>query len=347
MKNFTFKSKYMLWSLIPIFIFIVSELILTKIGAVGHVFSVPKITEIHKANEVSKQLFMVVSTLVFFIGATLVTIYAFADLRRRFKPPQMWPFILGFLFAIIAFLYKQPDIIFPTISNSDHPLMHYHEIFGLVADCSQVTFYEKALNSLNGGLFDNFKLIYQIGGALLAFGLWAVISGSISCLATPVVNESTYDPSSELVRLDHYLFLAAILLVTGIIYVVSWLSLPEVLFPVEANCKNDSTCILQIKAFKNIVNSMAIYAGITFSMVIASYYIPIRYMVLAKMPKEDLEKRNVIEVDDEADEGGKFSSIIRVVARTKAQKEFYAATLKIASPIIAAWLTTYLSAVTS
>jgi hypothetical protein len=126
----------------------------------------------------------------------------------------------------------------------------------------------------SGGLFDRllhidatlFQLFQGLNGAqryFLALLTPALVLGSISCLAMPP-RPTKSDCRRQADRLNTYLYLSAATLVIGLIFLAAMLRWP-------AYGLNEA----QAKAYGAHVDAYVLYWGITYSILIASYYVPV------------------------------------------------------------------------
>ncbi len=344
MKDLKFNNMHILWGVLPIIVALISVVTIDQLSQIGQIFAIQDIKaldtgapDMRKAYEVSFRLFLISVMFVYFITATLIIGYTLFDLWRSFKVTRLWPFVASLLCVVLL-----GYIIHINIGNAQ-----YQIIFGSSAENVKLTdflvghentkkipFYENSINIINDRAFHNFNKIYDLGNYIISLGLWAIVVGAISCLAQPNGKSTSKidDDIAALKKLDSYLLLAAIMMVGSIVYVVAWMSWPSFVFDPKGD---------QLKAFKAVVKSMAILFGITYSIFIASYYIPIRLILLNRLPKEiKVERAAPLTKTRLAKDGGKstFAWIPSMMSTTQAQKEFYSAALKIASPILAAWL---------
>ena len=246
----------------------------------------------------------------------IIIIYVVNDLRRRFAFKLLWPFIIAFFMALGAGLHVGFGWA-PLSGFVEGQSWGYLKVFGVGTEEPQVLFFQQVIDTVDTSIFEKFLEIFKYSSLTLSLGLWAVISGAASCLGVPKNGAPEGYYSKQLEKLDYYLFLSAIMMVGSVIYMVAWLSWPGFIFQGHKELANQSD------AFNNIVKSTAIFFGLTFSAVIASFYIPIRYILMANMPKEEMDKRNLVDNETVPDgDGGKFSGIIKMVARTQGAERF-------------------------
>jgi hypothetical protein len=111
------------------------------------------------------------------------------------------------------------------------------------------------------------RLFETIDMFAVLLGLLSLVLGAIRCLAAPTTGSEAeklafYESASE--RLNGFLYLAALLLVTGLIFVAAMLRWPtHVLLEPDAS------------AYEAHVNALTGYYGISYSVVIAAFYIPV------------------------------------------------------------------------
>ena len=112
-------------------------------------------------------------------------------------------------------------------------------------------------------LFQLFQGLNSAQRYLLALVTPALVLGAISCLAMPLRPTRT-DCRRQADRLNTYLYLSAATLVIGLIFLAAMLRWP-------AYGLNE----VQAKAYGAHVDAYVLYWGITYSILIASYYVPV------------------------------------------------------------------------
>ena len=119
---------------------------------------------------------------------------------------------------------------------------------------------------------------------LLALLTPALVLGSISCLAMPP-DETVADCRRQAQRLSTYLYLSAAVLVTGLIFLAAMLRWPGYGLAEAA-----------AKSYNAHVDAYVFYWGVTYSILIASYYVPIAVRLAGisgvAAPASDDEKRS-------------------------------------------------------
>jgi len=95
----------------------------------------------------------------------------------------------------------------------------------------------------------------------------AVIVGAASCLALPPSDSPEAEQAAALLaqrqRLRNYANLGAILMVSGMLFMLAWMHWPGALLPKAA-----------AQAFIRHVNALGLYFGVTYSLMIAAYTLP-------------------------------------------------------------------------
>lgn len=107
-------------------------------------------------------------------------------------------------------------------------------------------------------------------------GLASLIFGSICCLAGP--SGGTPDPmdlphwEEQSERLNGYLYLSAILLVTGLMFVAAMLKWP-------------SFALLAPASYEAHVNALTAYYGFTYTVLLGSFYVPVAMILSGRVKK--------------------------------------------------------------
>lgn len=113
-----------------------------------------------------------------------------------------------------------------------------------------------------------FAALVFVGRAVLMFGAALTIVGAVSCLARPLPPVSLAEARAFLLRqhlrLRLYVNAAAALMVAAIAFQLAWTRWPQALFATPG-----------AKAFSAHVDAYALYSGVTFSLVIATFAIPV------------------------------------------------------------------------
>ena len=336
----------------PTLVYFVSEILRGSFGRNGVIFDVPPIfsPEMY-VEETQRRIFVFTMAVIFIVTTIAITYATLRDLRKRFGLQQVFILLLPVLLIFIGGVF--------VTSGSSAYIANSYEMFGVVnVNDKQVGFFEAVLGRITQSghilndpaipglnLFEQFEILFQKWTPIaLTIGVWAVISGAISCLSIPDQKENESDNLQEAFeRLEHYLLLSAILLASGIVFYMSWMSWPGFIVTGDE---------IQTKAYNGIVRGMTIFTGVTYSLMIASFYIPIRLIILGRLKALGKNQMHVAEGGDvtrKADPNvhpllGKVQSLIGL---KQSQKEFYAYLFKITSPVIVAWVSSFLAGITS
>lgn len=119
------------------------------------------------------------------------------------------------------------------------------------------------LIDFNGTEFDLLQGMNSVQRYLLALLTPALVLGSISCLAMPP-KATAADCRRQAERLSTYLYLSAAVLVTGLIFLAAMLRWPGYGLTDAA-----------AQSYGAHVDAYVFYWGVTYSILIASYYVPI------------------------------------------------------------------------
>jgi hypothetical protein len=135
-----------------------------------------------------------------------------------------------------------------------------------------------AVTACRAPQFDTLHLMIRILGVLLLFGMPAVIFGAICCLATPSAGsrEARLEAwTLQTRRLNGFLYLAAVYMISGLLFTnaqLSWIGYslhPDDLAPYRA-----------------YVGSVVLHGGVSNSLIIASYYLPVATWLAASRPTQ-------------------------------------------------------------
>ncbi|TMJ18352.1 MAG: hypothetical protein E6G92_00380 [Alphaproteobacteria bacterium] len=139
------------------------------------------------------------------------------------------------------------------------------------------------------------QAMIQIVGVLLLFAMPAVIFGAISCLAMPE-KDSPDDRfrawTRQTRRLSNFLYLAAVFMISGLLFTNARLN--WVIYSVHPD---------DIGPFRNYISSIAMHGGITNSLIIAAYYLPVATWLAAIRPDETESAESARPVPTASDKG--------------------------------------------
>lgn len=132
-------------------------------------------------------------------------------------------------------------------------------------------------------LFDLFQFLNSVQRYALALLTPALVLGAISCLAMPE-RHTRADCRRQAERLDTYLYLSAATLVVGLIFLAAMLRWPAYGLTGAA-----------AQAYGSHVDAYLLYWGVTYSILIASFYVPVAAQLAgiggAAAPVERKEKK--------------------------------------------------------
>jgi len=107
----------------------------------------------------------------------------------------------------------------------------------------------------------------------MLIGVPALMLGTISCIARPAPSlpAATRKALRQLQhqRLQRYLYGAALLLTAGMLFMIAWLRWPLFVFATP----NETT------PYVALINAITLYFGVNYSLVIASYYLPVAMLL--------------------------------------------------------------------
>lgn len=129
-------------------------------------------------------------------------------------------------------------------------------------------FVAATLDRAEAGLSDSLVTVNRIVRVVFVLAGVGVIVGTISCLAEPVRTRPPWARSAlrrlQRRRLQRYLNLGALVMTAGLLFMVAWMRWPA--FGYDGEDHN---------AYVGHVNALALYFGVYYSAVIASYYVPV------------------------------------------------------------------------
>lgn len=128
--------------------------------------------------------------------------------------------------------------------------------------------------------FRTLRIMYAISAILLFLSMPAVIWGAIACLALPETTSAKERYAAwteQTARLNRLLYLTSGFMVAGLLFTSARLSWPG--YSLHASVS---------KAFAEHVSSVILYTGVSNSILIASYYLPVAFLLSARQPKPPL-----------------------------------------------------------
>jgi|GEM_PF-3883275 len=307
-------KKYIAITALPILIYFCFALLQELFMANGQIFLFnPNFEPAQRQSETATRIFLFATVSTAMIVTLVGIIFGSHDILKRLGRRQSSWFLLPLIALIAVFVAS-----FCWESGR-------YSAFGStnLNSCRNLGFGDCTLNSAkiyNIWFFDDALelrlFLEKAAGISFVTGMWVAMSGTVSCLAIKGKGDPHFSNPYKL--LDQYLMLIVVLLVIGVIYLNAMLK-----WPVFA--LSDATAISNYKA---ITNASSLFAAITFSAMIASVYLPVRFY---------LGKTHIMEHIDE--KRGLLSSI----GVSAEQKDFYARTLKITSPIIIAIISSFIN----
>jgi hypothetical protein len=119
------------------------------------------------------------------------------------------------------------------------------------------------------------RLLQKINVFAVLIGLLSLIAGSIACLsrlpdenATEEQELAHYERQSQ--HLNGYLYLSALLLVSGLIFVAAMLRWP-------------TYALIDASSYESHVNALTAYYGVTYTILIAAFYIPVALILTERV----------------------------------------------------------------
>ncbi len=172
-----------------------------------------------------------------------------------------------------------------------------------------------------------FMLIVNIvaGSAVPAF-----IAGGISCLGTSQTGDARQHWILQRERLQAYIYLSAALLVVGVVFLKVWTQYPGYLLEEKA-----------AKAYSAVVNSYAVLTGIEYTILLASYAVPVS-LILSHQANQIAEKL----LRETANKGGLTIRDIREREKlTISSQDIFKSIIALLSPLITGSIATLASVV--
>lgn len=140
-------------------------------------------------------------------------------------------------------------------------------------------------------MMDKFRALMATIRVLLIVAAGALIGGAVSCLAEPtgqMSDEQRLDFfEGQHKRLRRYVNLAALLMVAGMAFMIAWMRWPLPLMSEAA----------MAKAYTAHVDALAIFFGVTYSLVIASYAGPVTAVLRSQLAKFQRAANGPVELD--------------------------------------------------
>lgn len=324
------KYSHLFWLFPPSIIYIIFEYVRGQLGTgqMG-VFSLEPFKGLER-EEINRRIFFITATSCFIVFSILSVGFIIWDMIKNLKFKKLH--ILLVPFVVLAGL-----VTYNMINTSGHFAFSY-EIFGVdkaIIDGQSVVkrnFFFEALNLSDSRLSELFLRIFNVVVITLVLAVFGVVCGAISCLGMGDEG-SEKDVKVALARLETYLLLSAVLMVLGLVYYMSYMYWASFITTPNA---------ADFKSYNQIVKNMTIFTGITYSLMIASYYLPIRYILISRLRALEGEKE-----ETGKDKGEAPATIIQKAVDffsvSADQRQVYSYVFKIASPVVVAWVSQYLN----
>lgn len=278
--------RYLLIMLLPVVVLIVSEYLLGTFGDTSVHLEGLELKDQSRLIELSAR-YRFLAALFFFGGATIsVTAIFVFELSSRHTRRSILTTIVGIVGIIVvslSFSTFEPDWMpagFESESLLGLNLFHALLIPASLAGC-------EAGGSLPDGCDQQgayFAMDYLLDRAnmLTSLSAGAVIAGMVLALSRPAhIGRSTHpnlETEAQILKTaqeatQRYLYSSGILLTTGMVLMLSWMS-----WPGDAILNDDMR-----KAHAELVSSLSIYRGVTYSILILSYYLPVSLILKVRI----------------------------------------------------------------
>ncbi|SPF78742.1 hypothetical protein ALP8811_02673 [Aliiroseovarius pelagivivens] len=270
--------RYLLIMLLPVVVLIVAEYLLGTFGDTAVHLEGLELKDQSQLIELSAR-YRFLAALFFFGGATIsvIAIFVFELYSRHTRRSILTTLvgILGIIVVSLSFSTFEPDWMpasFESQALLGDNLFHALMIPAGVPGCD-----------MTGGLSEKcdqqgayFAMEYLLDRAniLTSLSAGAVIAGMVLALSRPAsIGPSAHPDVEAEARIlksaqeatQRYLYCSGILLTAGMVLMLSWMS-----WPGDAILNDDMR-----KAHAELVSSLSIYRGVTYSVLILSYYLPV------------------------------------------------------------------------
>jgi hypothetical protein len=124
------------------------------------------------------------------------------------------------------------------------------------------------------------RIMYALSALLLFLGIPAVLLGAIACLALPETNSAREQYAAwaeQTKKLNRLLYITAGFMISGLLFTNARLMWPA--FSLHPD---------DLKPFTAHVSSVVLYAGVSNSLLIASYYVPVAAFLARARPRRPL-----------------------------------------------------------
>ena len=127
-----------------------------------------------------------------------------------------------------------------------------------------------------------YHILIRTGNIFTALGVASVVVGTISCLAIDDCRSaSEFVHLFQVDRVRKYLYMSSIILMSGVVFIMSWLYWPSFMFEFKSAARAE---------FINLANGISAYYGVIYTLVLLAYYLPVT-MILSGRANELVENR--------------------------------------------------------
>ena len=322
--------KHLLIMLLPIVVLTASEYLLGTFGDTSLVVPDVTLNELSPLVELNAR-YKFLAALFFFVAVTVTLTAVFtAELYARHTLRSICYTLVGIVVVIIvslSFSTFEPDWM--PASFESHYLLG-NELFratlgtGNLPGCAPGGALADAC--AGQGAFFAMKYLLNHVNILTSLSAAAIIAGMVLSLARPrqvdlttddglIIEAQALQVSQE--TSQRYLYCSGVLLTTGMVLVLSWMSWPNAMITDEK----------LRAAHHGVINSLSMFRGVTYTVLILSYYMPVSLILRVRIERF---KRAASEVGQD-DLGAKLEGFnINRIASLDAFK----AILAIVSPIL-------------
>lgn len=278
--------RYLLILLLPVVVLTASEYILGTFGDTSLIVPGVELTEITTMIELSgRYQFLAALFLFAAVTITLISIFAFELYARHTLRSICYTLvgIIGVILVSLSFSTVEPDWMpsgFESHSLLGDNLFRTALGAGELPGCAQGGALVVACDGK--GAFFALKYLLDHANILTSLAAAAVIAGMVLALARPlhtnlsdaqgVIAEAAALKAAQ-DTVQRYLYCSGVLLTTGMILVLAWMKWPGAMIT-----DNDIR-----SAHEQVVNSLSMFRGVTYTVLILSFYMPVSLLLKVRI----------------------------------------------------------------
>lgn len=270
--------RYLLIMLLPVVVLIVAEYLLGTFGDTSVNLEGLELKDQSRLIELSAR-YRFLAALFFFGGATIsvTAIFVFELSSRHTRRSILTTLvgILGIIVVSLSFSTFEPDWMpasFESQALLGDNLFHALMVPAGVPGCDMAG--SLAAKCDKQGSYFAMEYLLDRANILTSLSAGAVIAGMVLALSRPAsIGPAMHHDLEAEARIlktaqeatQRYLYCSGILLTTGMVLMLSWMS-----WPGDAILNDDMR-----KSHAELVSALSIYRGVTYSVLILSYYLPV------------------------------------------------------------------------